>query len=161
MISAEEAHCLHSPGLLTCFCFCVCLAASSIACDLEDSQALSQKRLDQYHGLLSLSRVESFYYNDPQVKAKVPLVKGSLSNLGAERLSVVELTLKFKNQSNEIIYVDKAYPVYVSEYSMADTRKCLEPGQNIRFAFKSPACPHTWKPGQVDVEISKVVIARP
>ena len=94
---------------------------------------------------------------EPKTRISYPLVRGSLSNLGDESLEVVEFKVKFKNIIDEVIHEEKAYPVFLSEYSSASPQLPLKPGQTIKFALKFPQCPPQWKPGQVDIEISKVV----
>ena len=70
---------------------------------------------------------------------------------------MVEVTLAFKDRRNNVIFEETAYPIYVSSLSHAQGSKSLAPGQQVKFAFKSPACPKAWQPGQVDVRVTKVV----
>jgi Phage integrase, N-terminal SAM-like domain len=74
-----------------------------------------------------------------------------------QNLAMVEITLSFKDRRDRIIFEETAYPVYVSSLSNPHGSKSLAPGQQIKFAFKSPACPKAWQPGQVDVRMTKVV----
>jgi hypothetical protein len=112
----------------------------------------------EYSRFLTINRVESYIHMEPKTRISYPLVRGSLSNLGDESLEVVEFNVKFKNIVDEVIYEEKAYPVFLSEYSSASPQSPLKPGQTIKFALKFPSCPSQWKPGQVDIEITKVVI---
>jgi hypothetical protein len=104
--------------------------------------------------------VESYVHVEPKTRISYPLVRGTLSNLGGEPLEVVEFNVKFKNVVDEVIYEEKAYPVFLSEYSSASPQNPLEPGQTAKFALKFPSCPPQWKPGRVDIEITKVVIQK-
>jgi hypothetical protein len=122
--------------------------------DLDDARA------KDYRKLLLVKRVESYYHVEPKTKTSYPLVRGEISNLGGNPLEVVELNVKFKNMSNRVIYEEKAYPVFLSEYSSASPQSPLVPGQTMKFALKFPSCPPEWKPGQVDIEISKVVFQK-
>ena len=72
---------------------------------------------------------------------------------------MVEFTLTFKNHLNQAIHKETAYPVYVSSFS-TPANQPLGPSQQIQFAFKSPDCPPEWKPGHVDIEITKVLVQR-
>ena len=87
----------------------------------------------------------------------MPQVRGLLRNLGQRTLVVVEFTLSFKNRRNQIIFEETAYPIYGSSLSHSAGNKALAPGQQVKFAFRSPACPKDWKPGQVEVRVTKVV----
>ena len=122
--------------------------------DPEDARA------QNYRKLLSVKRVDSYNHVEPKTKASYPLVRGELSNLGSESLEVVEFNVKFKDATNNVIYEEKAYPVFLSEYSSASPQSPLLPGQTMKFALKFPSCPSTWKPGQVEIEISKVVFQK-
>jgi hypothetical protein len=113
-----------------------------------------------YRQFLAVNHVESYIHVEPKTKISYPLVRGTLSNLGDESLAVVEFNVKFKNIVNEVIYEEKAYPVFLSEYSSASPQPPLMPGQTMKFALKFPSCPPQWKPGQVDIEITKVVIQK-
>lgn len=112
---------------------------------------------DPYRGQLAISGVHSFLYTESGNQAQIPQVRGSLRNLGHQTLIMVELTLSFKDRRNRIIFEETAYPVYVSSLSNPHGSKSLAPGQQVKFAFKSPACPKAWQPGQVDVRVTKVV----
>jgi hypothetical protein len=70
---------------------------------------------------------------------------------------MVVVTLSFKDRRNQIIFGETAYPIYVSSLSHAQGSKSLAPGQQVEFAFKSPACSKNWQPGQVDVCVTKAV----
>ncbi|MFN8009024.1 MAG: hypothetical protein U0V70_18745 [Terriglobia bacterium] len=127
------------------------------ACGPSSTHATSSPELDHYRKILPISQVQSYYYTEPESKQRYVLVRGTLTNLGSESLIVVELTLKFKDSTNETIFEDHAYPVFVSNYSHSDTEQPLGPGQKTRFAFKSPKCPENWQAGNVEIEITKVV----
>jgi hypothetical protein len=113
-----------------------------------------------YRSYLSLRQVKASYYTEPKTGLKYPLVQGSLANLGPRTLIVVELTLRFKDNVQRVLYEDHAYPVYVSEFGRPEANKYLKPGEKTRFAFKAPKCPPGWQPGAVDVEITKIVFAK-
>ncbi|HVN80263.1 MAG TPA: hypothetical protein VMW38_14805 [Terriglobia bacterium] len=127
---------------------------SFLSTDADDARA------KDYVKLLSVKRVESYYHVEPKTKASYPLVRGEISNLGSESLEVVEFNVKFKDLSNRVIYEEKAYPVFLSEYSSASPQSPLVPGQTMKFALKFPSCPPEWKPGQLDIEISKLVFKK-
>ena len=112
---------------------------------------------EAYRQQLAVSDVQSFLYVEPGTHTHVPQVRGSLRNLGSQTLVMVEFTLSFKNQRNQIIFQETAYPVYVSSLPGTQGSKSLLPGQQVKFAFKSPACPKDWQPGQVDVQVTKIV----
>ncbi len=112
---------------------------------------------DPYRGQLAISDVHSFLYAEPGTQTQIPQVRGFLRNLGHQTLIMVEITLSFKDRRNRVIFEETAYPVYVSSLSNPHGSKSLAPGQQIKFAFKSPACPKDWQPGQVDVRVTKVV----
>jgi hypothetical protein len=69
---------------------------------------------------------------------------------------MVEITLSFRDRHDRVIFEETACPVYVSSLSNPHSSKSLAPGQQIEFAFKSPACPRNWQPGQVDARVTKV-----
>lgn len=119
-----------------------------------------EARANDYRKLLSVKRVESYYHVEPKTKVSYPLVRGALSNLGSETLQVVEFNVKFKDASNQVIYEEKAYPVFLSEYSSASPQPPLAAGQTVQFALKFPSCPPEWKPGQIDIDITKVVFEK-
>jgi hypothetical protein len=110
-----------------------------------------------YSQQLAISDVQSFLYLEPSTQTRVPQVRGSLRNLGHSTLVMVEFTLSFKNRRNQVIFEETAYPVYVSALSLAPNSKPLAPGQQVKFAFKSPTCPEDWQPGQVEVRVTKIV----
>jgi hypothetical protein len=116
---------------------------------------LSPTAMD-YRRQLAVTDVHSFLYLEPGTQARVPQVRGSLRNLGDQTFLMVEFTLSFKNRRNQIIFEEIAYPIYVSSLSHAPSSRSLAPGQQVKFAFKSPACPKDWQPGQVDVRVTKV-----
>src|SRR5262245_49747729 len=116
--------------------------------------------LTAYRSKLSISGLKSSYYTEPKTGQKYPLVQGSLSNLGGKTLVVVELTLRFKDRVQTVIFEDHAYPVYVSEFASATANLKLKPGAKTRFAFKATKCPPGWQPGAVDIEITKIVFAK-
>jgi len=111
-----------------------------------------------YRSYLAISQLKAVYHTEPKTGEKYPLVQGLLTNLGTKRLIVVELTLRFKDGVQQVIYEDHAYPVYVSEFGRQDANQDLKPGEKTRFAFKATKCPPGWQPGQVDVQITKIVI---
>jgi hypothetical protein len=112
---------------------------------------------DPYRGQLAISGVHSFLYTEPGTQAQIPQVRGFLRNLGHQTLIMVEITLSFKDRRNRVIFEETAYPVYVSSLSNPHGSKSLTPGQQIKFAFKSPACPKDWQPGQVEARVTKIV----
>ena len=112
---------------------------------------------DPYRGQLAISDIHSFLYAEPGTQAQIPQVRGSLRNLGHQTLIMVEITLSFKDRRNRVIFEETAYPVYVSSLSNPHGSKSLTPGQQIKFAFKSPACPKDWQPGRVEARVTKVV----
>lgn len=126
-------------------------------CGTGQRPPLSHPTFDQYRHLLAISNVQSFYYTEPGSSLKVPQVRGTLRNLGTKRLVAVEFTLAFKDALGKTIYEEKVYPVYVSSATLPALGKPLNPGQEIKFAFRSPSCPRSWEPGQVEVYLTKVV----
>ena len=113
-----------------------------------------------YRSYLSISQLKSSFHTEPETGDKYPLVQGTLSNLGSQTLMVVELTLRFKSNTQEVIYEDHAYPVYVSEFAQPEANEYLKPGAKTRFAFKAPKCPPGWQPGAVDIDITKIVFSK-
>ena len=113
-----------------------------------------------YRRYLAISQLKAAYYTEPKTGVKYPLVQGSLANLGSRTLIAVELTLRFKNGVQHVIYEDHAYPIYVSEFGRPQANEYLKPGEKMRFAFKATKCPDGWQPGAVDVEITKIVFAK-
>jgi SAM-dependent methyltransferase len=77
---------------------------------------------------------------------------GNITRLLAERWIPKSIARR-----NKVIFEETAYPVYASSLSHPQGNKSLAPGQQVKFAFKSPACPKDWQPGQVDVRVTKVV----
>ena len=133
------------------------MAVALIACGCRsESPTSSFADSNAYRHQLAVSDVQSFLYLEPSTQTQVPQVRGSLRNLGHQTLVMVEFTLSFKNQRNQIIFEETAYPIYVSSLSNAQGNKSLAPGQQVKFAFKSPACPKDWQPGRVDVRVTKV-----
>ena len=130
--------------------YCLVMVAALIACGCTSDT-------DPYRRQLVVSDVKSFLYFEPATQAQVPQVRGSLRNLGNQTLIMVEVTLAFKDRRNKVIFEETAYPIYASSLSHAEGNKSLAPGQQVKFAFKSPACPKNWQPGQVDVRVTKVV----
>jgi hypothetical protein len=118
------------------------------------------KDTEDYRRFLQIGQINASYYTESQTKKKYPLVKGSLMNLGNRKLEVVDLTMKFKDSTGNIIFEDHGYPVFVSAFSKPDNIQVLLPGQKIPFALKSINCPPTWQVGQVDVVITKIVLAK-
>jgi len=135
----------------------ITLALIACNCGPRHSKESTFGRPDAYSHQLAVSEVQSFLYLEPSTQTKVPQVRGSLRNLGHQTLVMVEFTLSFKNRRNQIIFEETAYPIYVSALSLAQRSKALAPGQQVKFAFKSPACPKDWQPGQVDIRVTKVV----
>ncbi|MGH9427519.1 MAG: hypothetical protein ACRD2L_14605 [Terriglobia bacterium] len=134
------------------------MAVALIACGCRSEHSTSSfADSNAYRHQLAVSDIQSFLYLEPSTQSQVPQVRGSLRNLGHQTLVMVELTLSFKNRRNQIIFEETAYPIYVSTVSHAQGSKPLAPGQQVKFAFKSPACPKDWQPGQVDVRVTKVV----
>jgi hypothetical protein len=126
------------------------------ACRSSSEESLEKK----YQKMLSLSQIRAFYYTEPQTRKRYPLVQGTLSNLGGQKLEVVELTFFFKNNLGRTIFEDHGYPVFVSGYSSEPMLKqFLLPGQRVPFAIKSVQCPSNWQEGEVEVLVSKVVFA--
>jgi len=124
------------------------------------SQKLDEETLS-YRKFLAISQVNAYYNTEPQTRKKYPIVKGSLTNMGSHKLEVVELTLNFKDNLGNVIFVDHGFPVFISSYSTTPVgQQYLFPGQRISFAFKSVSCPPTWQQGRVEIEITKVVISR-
>jgi hypothetical protein len=132
------------------------VALITSGCSTDHSQS-SFSEDDASRHQLAISDVQSFLYLEPGTQMQIPQVRGSLRNLSNRALVMVEFTLSFKNRRNQVIFEETAYPVYVSSLSHAQGSKPLLPGQQVRFAFKSPACPKDWQPGQVDVHVTKVV----
>jgi len=126
-------------------------------CSSTHSMKASLAEGDPYRRQLAVSDVQSFLYVEPGTQAQIPQVRGSLRNLGHQTLIMVEITLAFKDRRNRVIFEETAYPVYVSSLSNPLGSKSLAPGKQIKFAFKSPACPKTWQPGQVEVRVTKAV----
>jgi hypothetical protein len=114
---------------------------------------------EEYKKFLNIGQVNASYYTEPQTKKKYALVKGSISNLGNRRLEVVELTMQFKDSTGNVIFEDHGFPVFVSAFSNPDNVQYMDPGQKIPFAFKSLGCPPTWQPGQVTIEVTKIVFS--
>jgi hypothetical protein len=112
-----------------------------------------------YRPLLVISQLNAAYYTEPKTRVRYPMIKGSLANLGPKTLIVVELTLRFKDKTRNVIWEEHAYPVYVSDFSFPEPSQVLKPGAKTRFAFKAPKCPPEWDPGAIDVEITKVVLS--
>jgi hypothetical protein len=140
------------------WCYWVMVAALVLCgCTSEHSTIASLAHSDDYRHELAVSDVHSFLYLEPGAQTQVPQVRGSIRNLGNETLIMVEVTLAFKDRRNKVIFEETAYPIYVSSLSHAQGSKSLAPGQQVKFAFRSPACPKTWEPGQVDVRVTKVV----
>ena len=137
-------------------CLLLAIALAASGCATEQPQS-SFSNSDAYRHQLAVSEVQSFLYLEPGTQIQVPQVRGALRNLGNQTLVMVEFTLSFKNRRNQIIFEETAYPIYVSSLSHAQGSKSLAPGQQVKFAFKSPACPKDWQPGQVDVRVTKVV----
>jgi hypothetical protein len=136
--------------------FIVGLSLGLNGCQNEAADASSLN----YRSFLSITQVKSSYHSEPKTGEKYPLVQGTLANLGSKTLEVVELTLRFKNGIQEVIYEDHAYPVYVSEFAQPEANEILKPGAKTRFAFKAPKCPPGWQVGSVDIEITKVVFTK-
>jgi hypothetical protein len=143
--------------MLTWYCLVMLVALVACGCTLDQSMRTSFADCDAYRRQLAVTDVQSFLYVEPGTHTEVPQVRGSLRNLGNQTLLVVEFTLSFKNRRNQIIFEETAYPIYVSSLSHAQGSKSLAPDQQVKFAFKSPACPKDWQPGQVDVRVTKVV----
>lgn len=120
----------------------------------RDSNEVS---LEEYRQYLNLSQVRSSYYTEPSTQRRYALVEGSISNLGSRKLIVVELTLHFRDRLHNVVHEEQVYPIYVSELARTDASHPLNPGEKTRFAVKSVRCPPSWQPGQVDVEITKIV----
>lgn len=127
------------------------------ACNSGDAEK-SADRGDGYSKFLSINHVQSYYHKEPKTQTRYPLVQGTLTNLGPKILNSVELTLRYRDSRHRVIYEERVYPVYVSTLVGSNTTQPLEPGQKTQFAFKSTKCPPSWQPGQVDIEISKVVV---
>jgi hypothetical protein len=136
--------------------FLAALLVTAAAC----SRRAGEDVTESYRNYLSISQLKAAYYTEPKTGTKYPLVQGSLSNLGSRTLIVVELTLRFKNGVQRVIYEDHAYPIYVSEFSRPQANEYLRPGEKMRFAFKATKCPEGWQPGAVDIEITKIVFAK-
>ncbi len=133
----------------------VALAARGCGSDRWSKSSFAHS--DSYRPQLAVSDVQSILYLEPSTHTAVPQVRSSLRNLGHQTLVIVEFTLSFKNRSKQISFEDTAYSIYVSALSYAQGSKSLAPGQQVKFALKSPACPKNWKPGQVGVRVTKVV----
>jgi hypothetical protein len=131
------------------------------ACNPQDAHVGASARPEDYRRSLAITQVQSYYYKESQTKVEYPQIRGTLTNLGGQTLMVVEFTLRFKDRRNQIIHEEHDYPVYVSKFSANSDGHYLGPGQKTRFAFKAVNCPGTWLPGQVDIEITKVVFAKP
>lgn len=129
--------------------FCAMLAVIAYGCGKSSG--------DSYRHQLAISDIQSFLYLEPGTQTQVPQVRGSLRNLGTQTLIMVEFKLTFKNGRNQVIFEETAYPVYVSTLSHSRVSRPLGPGQQVKFAFKSPDCPKDWQPGQVDVRVTKIV----
>lgn len=140
------------------FAAALIILATLLAACSSSSEESSEKK---YQKMLGLSPIEAFYYTEPQTHKRYPLVQGTLSNLGAQKLEVVELTLHFKNNLGKTIFEDHGYPIFVSGYSSDPSlRQFLLPGQRVPFAIKSIQCPSSWQEGEVEVQVSKVVFAK-
>jgi len=134
------------------------VAVALIACGCGSQRSTSSfADSNANRNQLAISDVQSFLYLESGTQTQVPQVRGSLRNLGRQTLVMVEFKLSFKNRRNQTIFEETAYPVYVSTLSLAQTGKALAPGQQVKFAFKSPACPKDWEPGKVNVRVTKVV----
>jgi hypothetical protein len=136
--------------------YCLVMLTALIAGGCASEHSTQASFADNFRPLV-ISDVQSFLYLEPSTQTRVPQVRGSLRNLGNQTLIMVEFTLSFKNRRNQIIFEETAYPIYISSLSHAQGSKALAPGQQVKFAFKSPACPKDWQPGQVDVRVTKVV----
>ena len=130
----------------------VTFTASGCGLDFDSSSSAND-----YRQTLAVTDVQSFLYREPGTQKEVPQVRGLLRNLGNHTLVVVEFTLYYKDRLNQTIFQETAYPIYVSSLSNGQSGKALGPGQQVRFAFKSPACPRDWEPGQVSILVTKVV----
>jgi hypothetical protein len=126
-------------------------------CTSRGSQASDANQMMEYQKFLSISQLQAYYHVEPKSSQQYPLVRGTLTNLGSESLDVVEFTVKFKDTLNKVIHEERAYPVFISSFSRIGPQTPLQSGQSTRFAFKFPACPPGWQPGQVEVEITKVI----
>ena len=131
------------------------------SCNSQDAPIADSSKPEDYRRSLAISQLQSYYYTEPQTKAKYPQIRGTLTNLGSRTLMVVEFTLQFKDRLNQVIHEEHAYPVYVSKFSPSSASHYLGPGQKTRFAFKAQDCPSNWQSGQVSIEITKVLFAEP
>ena len=125
----------------------------------QNAQVGNPPRPEDYKRLLAINQVQSYYYTEPKTKVRYPQIRGTLTNLGGETLIVVEFTLRFRDNLNQVIHEEHAYPVFVSRFSVNAANPALGPGQKIPFAFKAPDCPSNWQAGRVDIEVTKVVFA--
>jgi hypothetical protein len=137
------------------------LGAVLSGCNSQNAQIADSSKPEGYRRSLAISQLQSYYYTEPQTKARYPQIRGTLTNLGGQTLMVVEFTLRFKDSLNKVIHEEHAYPVYVSKFSSNSANQYLRPGQKTRFAFKAQDCPPSWQTGRVDIEITKVVFADP
>jgi hypothetical protein len=134
------------------------LVLVTIGCNLQGPQASDANQTEEYRKFLSITQLQAYYQVEPKTNLQYPLVRGSLTNLGSESLDVVEFTVKFKDSLNKVFYEDRAYPVFISQLSRIGPQTSLQNGQSTRFAFKFPACPSGWQLGQVEIEITKVIV---
>ena len=136
--------------------YCLVMLTALIVSGCASEHSTQASFADNFRPLV-IGDVQSFLSLEPSTQTRVPQVRGSLRNLGNQTLIMVEFTLSFKNRRNQIIFEETAYPIYISSLSHAQSSKPLAPGQQVKFAFKSPTCPKDWQPGQVEVRVTKVV----
>jgi hypothetical protein len=133
------------------------IAITACGCGLQRSEKSFFAQSDAPGQQVAISSVQSFLYLEPSTETRVPQVRGSIFNRGNQPLIIVELTFYFKDLRHQVIFEDAAYPVFASALSNPQGSQVLAPGQQLKFAFKFPACPKEWQPGQVDVRVTKVV----
>src|SRR5262249_41728072 len=134
----------------------MCLLVGNLFSGCSSQEAADSADEMSYRKFLSINEVKSYYHVEPGTKATYPLLEGTLTNLGQQTLTVVEFTLRFKDNLRRVIYEDHGYPVYVSKLIGPSPTDTLAPGQKVRFAFKAPKCPNNWQPGQVDIVVTKI-----
>ncbi len=132
----------------------ICTALTS--CSPRNPGNLPRHPQQEFRNQVAVSDVRSYLYDEPNSAKAIPQVRGTLRNLGTETLTTVELTLEFKNNLGAVIHEETAYPVFDAS-AFPGSGAPLGPGQEIKFAFKSPACPAGWEPGQLTVQVSKIV----
>lgn len=120
----------------------------------KEIKKLQEKR--EYMKKISIYDFSAKYY-ESFLEGKVPGIVFKVKNNGDRELSLIEVTIYFKDEANVVIYESKFRPINKNGFWDNSTLKPNHIWQPERNTFyKSTSVPSEWQEGNADIEITDI-----